>query len=232
MKYAFLEDGCKLPIIIASDLTQEQKAQLLNVLREHKKAIAWKISDIRGISPSFCTHKILIESDFKAVVQPQRRLNSNMKEVVKAEVLMLLDVRMIYPILDSPWVSPVQVVPKKGGMTVVPNEKNELVPTRTVTGWRRCMMAIFYEMVEDIMEIFIDDFSVFGDSFSHCLKNLSRVLQRCEETNLVLNWEKCYFMVQEGIVLGHKISYKGIQVDKAKIDTIKKLPLVTSVKAV
>ena len=78
----------------------------------------------------------------------------------------------------------------------------------------------------------MDDFSVFGDSFNTCLHHLTLVLKRCQETNLVLNWEKCHFMVPEGIVLGHKISRKGIEVDKAKVEIIEKLPLPTSVKAV
>ena len=200
-------------------------------------------------------------------------------------------------------------------MTVITNNKNELIPTRTVTGWRvcidyrklnkatrkdyfplpfidqmlerlsgypfycfldgysgyfqipivpedqekttftcpygtfayrrmpfglcnapatfqRCMMSIFSDMVEKFIEIFMDDFSVFGPSFDMCLTNLSQVLQRCEETNLVLNWEKCHFMVQEGVVLGHKISSRGIEVDKAKVEVIEKLPPPTSVKGV
>ncbi|KAD5507646.1 hypothetical protein E3N88_15349 [Mikania micrantha] len=166
-------------------------------------------------------------------------------------------------------VSPVHVVPKKGGMTVVVNEKKEIVPTRTVTGWRipiapedqekttftcpygtfayrrmpfglcnapatfqRCMVAIFQDMIETSMEVFMDDFSVFGSSFDQCLINLEKMLRRCVETNLMLNWEKCHFMVTEGIVLGHKISRDGIQIDKAKIETISKLPPPTSVKAV
>ncbi|KAD3336664.1 hypothetical protein E3N88_32183 [Mikania micrantha] len=238
-----------------------------------------------------------------------------MGEVVKKEVLRLLDAGLIYPISDSSWVSPVHVVPKKGGMTVVVNEKKEIVPTRTVIGWRvcidnrklndatrkdhfplpfidqmlerlsgqqfycflegfsgyfqipiapedqekttftcpygifayrrmpfglcnapatfqRCMVAIFQDMIETSMEVFMDDFSVFGSSFNQCLINLEKMLRRCVETNLMLNWEKCYFMVTEGIVLGHKISRDGIQVDKAKIETISKLPPPTSVKAV
>ena len=85
-----------------------------------------------------CTHKILMNDDYKSVIQPQRRVNPNVQEVVKNEVIKLLDAGLIYPISDSPWVSPVQVVPKKGGMTVITNEKNELIPTRTVTGWRVC----------------------------------------------------------------------------------------------
>ncbi|GJW15756.1 reverse transcriptase domain-containing protein [Tanacetum coccineum] len=78
------------------------------------------------------------------------------------------------------------------------------------------MVAIFHDMIEKTMEVFMDDFSVFGDSFSSCLSHLDKMLQRCEDTNLVLNWEKCHFMVKEGIVLGHKISKSGIEVDKAK----------------
>ncbi|GJX52997.1 hypothetical protein Tco_0281366 [Tanacetum coccineum] len=94
------------------------------------------------------------------------------------------------------------------------------------------MIAIFHELIEDNMEVFVDDFSVFGNSFDHCLKNLEKMLKRCEETNLVLNWEKCHFMVKEGIVLDHKVSSAGIEVDKAKINAISKLPYPTNVKAV
>ncbi|GKA38969.1 reverse transcriptase domain-containing protein, partial [Tanacetum coccineum] len=124
------------------------------------------------------------------------------------------------------------VVLKKGGMTLVKNEKDELIPQRTVTGWRICIdYPIFHELIEDSMEVFMDDFSIFGSSFDHCLKNLKKILKRCEETNLVLNWKKCHFMVKEGIVLGHKVSGSGIEVDKAKIKEISKLPYPTNVKA-
>nr|GEW48695.1 reverse transcriptase domain-containing protein [Tanacetum cinerariifolium] len=92
------------------------------------------------------------------------------------------------------------------------------------------MMSIFHDMIEKAMEVFLDDFSVFGDSFSSCLTNLDKMLNRCEETNLVLNWEKCYFMCREGIVLGHKISKSGIEVNRAKVDLIAKLPHPTTVK--
>ncbi|GKB21419.1 reverse transcriptase domain-containing protein [Tanacetum coccineum] len=94
------------------------------------------------------------------------------------------------------------------------------------------MMAIFHDMIEETMEVFMDDFSVFGDSFSSCLSYLDKMLKRCKDTNLVLNWEKCHFMVKEGIVLGHKISKSGIEVDKAKVDVIAKLPHSTSVKGI
>ena len=98
--------------------------------------------------------------------------------------------------------------------------------------FQRCMMSIFSDMAEDFIEIFMDDFSVFGTSFDICLINLSKVLQRCEETNLVLNWEKCHFMVREGIVLGHKISPEGIEVDRAKVEIIEKLPPPNSIRAI
>ncbi|XP_075076478.1 uncharacterized protein LOC142163123 [Nicotiana tabacum] len=289
--------------------------KLLQVLKECKTAIGWTMADIRGISPAYCMHKILLEEGHKPSREHQRRLNPNMKEVVKKEVIKWLDAGIIFPISDSSWVSPVQCVPKKGGMTVVTNDNNELISTRTVTGWRifmdyrklnlatrkdhfplpfidqmlerlagrshfcflngysgynqisiapedrektsftcpygiyafrrmpfglcnapttfqRCMMSIFTDMVEDIMEVFMDDFSVVGNSFDECLINLTCVLKRCIETNLVLNWEKCHFMVQEGIVLGHRVSRKGIEVDRAKVDVIAKLPPPTSVKAI
>ena len=94
------------------------------------------------------------------------------------------------------------------------------------------MMSIFSDMVEDTIEVFMDDFSVVGDSFDRCLNHLAEVLKRCEDCNLVLNWEKCHFMVKEGIVLGHRISEKGIEVDKAKVEVIEKLPPPISVKGV
>ncbi|GJT21702.1 reverse transcriptase domain-containing protein [Tanacetum coccineum] len=98
--------------------------------------------------------------------------------------------------------------------------------------FQRCMMAIFHDMIEKTMEVFMDDFLVFGNSFSTCLSNLEKMLKRCEDTNLALNWEKSHFMVKEGIVLGHKISKKGIEVDKAKIDVIAKLPHPTTIKGI
>ncbi|KAJ0616051.1 putative nucleotidyltransferase, Ribonuclease H [Helianthus annuus] len=315
LEYAFLDKDGNLPVIISSKLSSLEKEKLVNLLKKHKNAIAWKLVDIKGISPSMCTHKILMNDDYKTVIQPQCRVNPNVQEVVKNEVIKLLDAGLIYPISDSQWVSPVQVVPKKRGMTVITNEKNELIPTRTVTGWRvcidyrrlneatrkdhfplpfidqmlerlsghkfycfldgfsgyfqipiapedqekttftcpygtfayrrmpfglcnapatfqRCMVAIFHDMIEKTMEVFMDDFSIFGDSYDQCLDNLERMLSRCEETNLALNWEKCHFMVTEGIVLGHKISSEGMEVDRAKVDTISRLPPPSSVRAI
>ena len=93
-------------------------------------------------------------------------------------------------------------------------------------------MSIFSDMVEKFLEVFMDDFSVFGPSFDECLHNLVKVLKHCMETNLVLSWEKSHFMVREGIVLGHIVSKKGIKVDKAKVDLISKLPPPSSVRQV
>ncbi|GKA56470.1 reverse transcriptase domain-containing protein [Tanacetum coccineum] len=293
----------------------EEKAALIKVLKSYKRAIAWKLSDIKGYYPEFCTHKILMEEDYKPAVQHQRRVNPKIYDVIKKEVEKLLDAGLIYPISDSPWVSPVHYVPKKGGFTVVENDENELISTRLVTGWRicidyrklneatrkdhfplpfmdqmlerlagneyycfldgfsgyiqipidphdqekitftypygtfayrrmhfglcnapgtfqRCMMDVFHDMIEKTMEVFMDDFSVFGNSFGNCLSRVDKMLQRCEDTNLYLNLEKSNYMVKEGIVLGHKISKNGIEVDKEKVDVIVKLPHPTTVKGV
>ncbi|GKB26907.1 DNA-directed DNA polymerase [Tanacetum coccineum] len=114
LEYAYLHGGKSFPIIISSKLSEKEKMLLLQVLEKRKREIAWKMSDIKGISPSYCTHKILIEDDNKPVIQPQRRLNPKVQEVVKNEILKLLDSGLIYPISDSSWVSPIHMVPKKG----------------------------------------------------------------------------------------------------------------------
>ncbi|KAK6152787.1 hypothetical protein DH2020_012426 [Rehmannia glutinosa] len=173
-----------------------------------------------------------MEENFKPVVLPRRRLNPNMKEVVKAEVIKLLDLwAHLSNLRQEWWVSPVQVMLERlsghlyycflDGMSgyfqipIAPEDQEKTTFT--------CPYGTFaYRRMP----------FVFGDSFDLCLANLKKVLVRCEETNLVLNWEKCHFMVQEGIVLGHKISCRGIEVDKAKVDTISKLPPPASVKAI
>ncbi|GJX78857.1 hypothetical protein Tco_0327006 [Tanacetum coccineum] len=129
----------KLPVIIAKDLSVDEKTALIKVLKSRKRAIAWKLSDIKGINPEFCSHKILMEEDYEPMVQHQRRVNPKIHDVIKKEVEKLLDAGLIYPISNSPWVSPVHYIPKKGGMTVLINDENELVPTRLVTRWRVCI---------------------------------------------------------------------------------------------
>ncbi|CAN6554943.1 unnamed protein product [Malus baccata var. baccata] len=315
LKYVFLGDEETLPVIVSSSLTALEEKKLIRVLKEHKTAIGWTLADIKGISPTTCMHRIFLEEGAKPTREAQRRLNPPMMEVVKKEIIKLLDCGVIYPISDSRWVSPVQVVPKKSGVTVVKNAEDELVPTRIQTGWRvcidyrklnnttrkdhfplpfidqmlerlaghsfyyfldgysgynqiviapddqenttftcpfgtfayrrmpfglcnapatfqRCMVSIFSDFIEKIIEVFMDDFSVFGDSFDGCLENLTLILKRCVETNLVLNWEKCHFMVKQGIVLGHIVSERGIEVDKSKIDLVRHLPSPTSVREV
>ena len=315
LKYAYLELPRNKPVIISARLSDAEEQRLLEILRKHKESIAWSIEDLKGISPSICMHKILLEESARPTVEHQRRLNPVMKEVVRKEVLKWLNAGFIYAISNSPWVSPVHVVPKKGGFTVIRNNRNELIPTRTVTGWRicidyrklntatrkdhfplpfidqmldrlarhhhfcfldgysgynqiaiapedqekttftcpygtfafrrmpfglcnapatfqRCMMSMFSDLVEEVMEIFMDDFIVYGSSFEQCLNNLETVLQRCKDKQLALNWEKCHFMVTEGIVLGHKISATGLEVDQSKISIIKTLAPPTIVKGI
>ena len=139
LNYAFLGVEDTFPVIISSSLEPDQENKLLEILRTHKNTIGWTIVDIKGISPLICTHMIHLEEDVKPSRQPQRRLNPVMKEVVKKEVLKLLDVCVIYPIADSKWVSPTQIVPKKSRATVVANEHNELIPTRVTTSWWVCI---------------------------------------------------------------------------------------------
>ncbi|XP_070667591.1 uncharacterized protein [Malus domestica] len=175
LKFVFLGDDETLPVIVSSSLTEHEEEKLIRVLREHKTAIGWTLADIRGTSPTTCMHRILLEDGTKPSQEAHRHLNPPMMEVVKKKIIELLDCGMIYPISDSHWVSPVQVVPKKSGVTVVRNDENEL-----------------------IIEVFMDDFSVFGESFDNCLDNLTLILKRCVKTNLVLNWENCHFMVKQG----------------------------------
>jgi hypothetical protein len=128
LKYKFLGPADSLPVIIASDLIDAQEEELLEVLREHKEATGWTIEDIKGISPSLVMHKIHLEENCKPSREPQRRLNPAMQEVVRAKVIKLLDAGIIYPISSSKWVSPIHVVPKRAGLTIVKNKDNELVP--------------------------------------------------------------------------------------------------------
>ncbi|GJS33436.1 reverse transcriptase domain-containing protein [Tanacetum coccineum] len=253
IEYTFLEGDNKLPVIIAKDLSVEEKAALIKVLKSHKRAIAWKLSDIKGINLEFCTHKILMEEEYKPAIH----------DVIKKEVEKLLDVGLIYPISDSPWVSHVHCVLKKGGFTVVKNDENELIPTRSVTGWRVCIdnrklneatrkdhfpLPFMDQMLERLAGndyyCFLDGFSGYFQipidpkdqekttftcpygTFQRCMMAIFHdMIEKTME-------EKSHFMVKEGIILGHKISKKGIEVDKAKIDVITKLPHPTTVKGV
>ena len=132
-------DSDTYPIIISASLSNVEEKKLLRVFRNHKTAVGWQISDLRDISLTFSMHKIFMKDDFRPPVQSQRRLNLTMKEVVKKEVVKLLDAGIICPISGSAWVNPVQVVPKKGGITVVKNDNNELIPTHSITRWGMCI---------------------------------------------------------------------------------------------
>ncbi|GJY05860.1 reverse transcriptase domain-containing protein [Tanacetum coccineum] len=222
LEYVFLEEPSFLPVVISSKLSAQNKSKLVSVLKKHKEAFAWKTTNIPGICPSFCKHKIQLLDDKKPVVQKQRRLNPNMQEAVKKEIVKLLNTDIIYPIVDSPWVSPIHCVPKRMlvGLCNAP------------ATFQRYMLAIFHDMIEESVEVFMDDFSVFGDSFDKCLNNLDKMLQHCKDAHLILNWEKCHFMVKEGILLGHKVSDARLEVDKAKINVISKLPPPTNIKGV
>ncbi|CAM8910533.1 unnamed protein product [Rhodiola kirilowii] len=307
LRYEFLGSNATFPVIVGAALNKDETSKLVHVLKANKKALGYSIDDITGISPSLCMHRINLEEDVKPSRKMLRRLNPKLSEVVFKEITKLRDASIIYSVPDSEWVSPIHCVPKKGGLTVIKNDKGELVPTRTVNGWRmcidyrklnkatkkdhfpipfidqmlerlaghdyfcfldgysgfyqipilpndqgkttftcpygtfafrrmpfglcnapgtfqRCMMSIFSDYIEKCIEVFMDDFSIHGSSFDDFLANLSNVLSRCIETNLVLNWEKCHFMVQEGIVLGHLVSKRGVEVDKAKIQVIEQLP--------
>jgi hypothetical protein len=139
LAYAYLGENKMLPVIVATNLSLGEEEKLLRVLREQKIAIGWTIADINGISPAKYMHQIHLEDEAKPTRDAQRRVNPHMKDVVKKEVLKLLDVGIIYPISDNQWVSPVQVVQKKSGIAVVKNEDEELISTRITTGWRVCI---------------------------------------------------------------------------------------------
>ncbi|KAL0420868.1 UNVERIFIED_CONTAM: Retrovirus-related Pol polyprotein from transposon opus [Sesamum latifolium] len=235
LKYVFLGKDETLPVIVSSDFTDLQE-KLKRVLRENMKAIGWSVADIKGISPITCTHKILMEEGHKSKAQPQRRLNPNMQEVVKKEILKWLAAGIIYPISDSMWVA---IAPEDQEKTTFTCPYGTFAFRRMPFGlcnvpatFQHCMILVFGDFIDHFMEVFMDDFSVYASSFNACLVNLEKILQRCEEINLVFNWKKCHFMMKEGIVLGHKVSYRGIEVDKAKVDLIAKLPLPQSLKEV
>ncbi|GJY57513.1 reverse transcriptase domain-containing protein [Tanacetum coccineum] len=240
LEYAFLEGTDKLPVIIAKNLKEDEKVRLLKVLKSHKRAIAWKISDIKGIDPQFCTHKILMEDDSKLEIQHQRRVNPKIHEV-----------------------SPVHCVPKKGGITVIENEDNELIPTRLVTGWRVC---IDYRKLNDATRKdhfplpFMDQMleRLAGNEYYCFLDGFSRYFQipidpqDQEKTTLTCPYGTFVYrrmpfgfcnapgtfqryimaifhdMIEETM----EISKFEIKVDKAKVDVIAKLPHPTSVKGI
>ncbi|GJU23975.1 reverse transcriptase domain-containing protein [Tanacetum coccineum] len=230
LEYAFLEGNDKLPVIIAKDLKDEEKAALIKVLKSHKRAIAWKLSDIKGIDPEFCffhkfSWKRTTNQRFSIKGGPwggecidYRKLNEATRKdhfplPFMDQMLERLAGNQYYCFLDG-----------FSGYFQIPIDPKDQEKT-TFT----CPYGTFaYRR----MPFGLCNAPVFGDSFSTCLSHLEKMLKRCEDTNLVLNWEKSHFMVKEGIVLGHKISKSGIEVDRAKVDVIAKLPHPTTVKGV
>nr|GEU62544.1 hypothetical protein [Tanacetum cinerariifolium] len=189
LEYAFLEGNNKLPIIIAKELGDEKKSALIKVLKSHKRAIAWKLSDIQGINPEFYTHKILMEEDYKPAVQHQRRVNPKIYDVITKEVEKLLDAGLIYLISDSPWVSPVHCVPKKCDFTVIENEENELIPTRLVTGWREKTTFTAH------MARLLNDECLSACAMHRALfKVLVKSFIEMREPNTKYNWERIQIM--------------------------------------
>jgi hypothetical protein len=248
LKYEFLGPDKTYPVIVSDELSPEENEKLLNLLKKHRTVIGYSINDLKGLSPAFYSHRIPMEDQCKPIVDHQRRLTHAMREVVKKEIIKLLDAKIINPVLHGEWVSSVHCVPKKGGLVMVKNKKNELIPQRTMTGWQmcidyrklnkatkkdhsplpfidemlerlanhdcfcflngysgfmqipihrddqhkttftcpyetfayrrmpfglcsastsfqRCMMAVFSEFIEEIIEVFMDDLSVYGKTF-------------------------------------------------------------------
>ncbi|RVW70365.1 Retrovirus-related Pol polyprotein from transposon 297 [Vitis vinifera] len=220
-----------------------------------KKAIGWQISDLKGISPLVCTHHIYMEDDAKPV-QPQRSLWVSPTQVVpkksgitvvqneKGEEVSTRPTSGWRDILSTVfWMVlgyfQIEIDLEDQEKTTFTCPFGTFAYRRMPFGlcnapatFQRCMLSIFSDMVERIMEVFMDDITVYGSSYEECLLHLEAVLQRCIEKDLVLNWEKCHFMVQQGIVLGHIISKNGIEVDKAKVELIVKLPPPTNVKGI
>nr|GEU52880.1 reverse transcriptase domain-containing protein [Tanacetum cinerariifolium] len=245
LEYAFLEGDDKLLVIIAKDLKDEEKTALIKDLKSHKQALAWQLSDIKGIASEFSTHKILMKDEFKPAVQHQRRLNDATRKdhfplPFMDQMLERLAGNKYYCFLND-----------FSGYIQIPKDPQDqekttfMCPYRTFAyrrmpfglcnapgTFQRCMMAIFHDMIEKTMKVFMDDFSVFRNSLGTCLSHLDKMLKRCKDTNLYLNWVKSHFMVKEGIVLGHKISNNAIEVDKVKVDVIAKLPHPTTVKGI
>ncbi|CAA7039490.1 unnamed protein product [Microthlaspi erraticum] len=216
LRYAFLGENSTYPVIVNSDLEPEQLSALLVELRKYRKAIGYTLDDIKGISPDLCIHRIHLEDE-------------NVRKIGKPPFYCFLD--------GYSGFFQIPIHPNDQEKTTFTCPYGTFAYRRMPFGlcnapatFQRCMTSIFSDLIEEMVEVFMDDFSVYGASFSSCLSNLCRVLQRCEETNLVLNWEKCHFMVREGIVLGHKISEKGIELDRAKVDVMLQLPVPKTVK--
>nr|GEX97313.1 reverse transcriptase domain-containing protein [Tanacetum cinerariifolium] len=249
LEYAFLEGDDKLPVIIAKDLSVDEKTALITVLESHNP---W-------VSPVQCVPKkdgfTVVENEENELISTRlvtgwrvcidyRKLNEATRKddfplPFMDQMLKRLAGNEYYCFLDgfSSYQIPIDSKDQEKTTFTCPYEMFAYrhMPFRLCNApgtFQRCMMAIFHDMIEKTMEVFMDNFLVFRNSFQTCLSHLEKMLKRCEDTNLCLNWEKSHFMVKEGIVLGHKISKNEIEVDKAKVDVIAKLPHPTTVKGI
>ncbi|GJU24886.1 reverse transcriptase domain-containing protein [Tanacetum coccineum] len=239
LEYTFLEGDNKLPVIIAKDLSVEEKAALIKVEKLLDAGLIYPISDSPWVSPVHCVPKkggfTIVENDENKATRkdhfPLPFMDQMLERLVGNEYYCFLDGFSGY--------FQIPIDPHDQEKTTFTCPCGTFAYHRMPFGlsnapstFQRCMMAVFHDMIEKMMVVFMDDFSIFGNSFENCLSHVDKMLQRCEDTNLCLNWEKSYFMVKEGIVLGHNISKRGIEVDKAKVDVIAKSPHPTTVKGV
>eukprot|EP00253_Pinus_taeda_P017525 PITA_17525 len=275
---------------INKNLEKSQQEELTKILQKNSTAFAWEYTVMKGIDPKTCIHHIYIEENSRPIRQPQRRMNPNLREIVKEELQKLLNVNFIYPISDSRWVSPLVVVPKKNGkwrvcidyrelnkatlkdhfplpfidrvldtlagkkyfsfldgyggynqIQVAPENQKKTTftcPWETFSyqvlpfglcnapaKFQRAVLGIFPDLIHDCVEVYMDDFTVYRDSFEEALENLEKVLIICKETNLSLSHEKCFMMFTEGIDFGLHVLGDGIKVDRTKVEVISKLPI-------
>jgi hypothetical protein len=271
------------------NLKEKQKQKLIQTLSKYQQAFASEYSDMKGIDPQLCTHHIYIEKDSRPIRQPQRRLNPHLRDIVKEELKNLLDADFIYPILDSRWVSPLVIVPKKNGkwricvdymeinkvtqkyhfplpfidqvldtltgkklfsfldgfsgynqIQITPEDQDKMtftcpwgtfvykvLPFRLYNApatFQRAILSIFSDLISEGLEVYMDDFTPYGDDFDQALTNMEKVLEWCIATRLCLIHEKCHMMMTEGVVLEHYIYVDAIRVDPTKIEVILNLP--------
>nr|GEV70986.1 reverse transcriptase domain-containing protein [Tanacetum cinerariifolium] len=246
IEYALLEGDKNLPVIIAKDLSVEEKTTLITALKSHK--VNPKIHDVTkqeviklleaGLIYPISDSPWHVCIDYRKLNEATRKDHFPLPFV--DQMLERLTENQYYCFLDGFFgYFQIPINPKDQEKTTFTCPYGTFAYRRMPFGlcnalctFQRCMMEIFHDMIEKTMEVFMDDFSVFGNSFQSCLSYLERMLKRCEDTNLCLNWEKSHFMVKEGIVLDHKISKQGIKVDKAKVDVITKLLHPTTVKVI
>ncbi|GJW54880.1 reverse transcriptase domain-containing protein [Tanacetum coccineum] len=242
LEYAFLKGDDKLPVIIAKDLKDEEKAALIKVSLVHcaskKGGFTIVANEENELIPTRLVTGWRVCIDYQKLNDATR--NDHFPLPFMDQMLERLAGNEFYCFLDGfSGYFQIPIDPQDQEKTTFTCPYGTFTYRRMPFGlcnapgtFQRCMMAIFHDMIKKTMEVFMDDFSVFGNSFKTCLSHLDKMLKRCEDTNLCLNWEKSHFMVKEGIVLGHKISKNGIEVDKAKVDVIAKLPHPTTIKGI